>query len=134
MGIMKDLKQARNGRSNKKDPPKSPKGGFITFHPSTAEKIQLAEMPPSLEKCLTVLADRISQGCGLTVTQKLDTGAFAALIYDKSEPFGERITLSAWHSDLEKVLVGLAFALETRWPDFPSEKPALLFNDPGDDW
>lgn len=134
MGIMKELKQSRNGKSNKPKPPTSPKGGFITFHPSTAEKIQLREMPPTIEKSLTVLADRVNQGCGVTITQKLDTGSYAVLIYDKSEPFGERITLSVWHTELDKAIVGLAFALETRWPDFPSEKPAMFFKEPDDDW
>lgn len=131
---MKEVKQSRNGRSKNSKPPMKLKGGFITFHPTVAEKIQLKEMPPPLERCLAVIADRINQGCGLTVTQKVDTGSFAVLIYDKAEPFGERITLSAWHTELDRALVGLAFALEARWPDFPSEKPALSFNEPLDDW
>lgn len=134
MGIMKELKNSSRQKQRPAIQAKTRKGGFVTFHPSTAEKTQLREMPPSLEHALSRLQGKLEEGCGITVTMNQNNGSFAALIYDKSQSFDERITISCWHTQLDKAIVGLAFALDARWPDFPSEKPALGFEALEEDW
>ena len=123
MGIMEDVKNSRKNSQDKKKPKKTGYNRFITFHPTEAEKSQLALFSRSTEQCLNQIGELLQEDVSFTIIFKPENQAYGLTLRDKSLNWEEDVPLSVWHSDLWKALSALCYALETRWKDYPSDHP-----------
>jgi len=116
---MKELKSSKkNGnRTTSSHSRKYP--NMMTFHPTAEEKESLKNSPADPQKDLEILEDFIVRNCTLSIGCRLDSGAFYATLREKTENWTEARSLSAWHTSPAQALRGLAFALDTRFDQFP---------------
>lgn len=102
-----------------------------TYHPTVAEREVLRARLFDWPKFRDIVERMLERGCTLSVGQRLDTGSCYATIREKTLKWEEARGLSAWHIDVERALLGLQFALETRYEDFPDIDP-VEWKDDGD--
>lgn len=132
MGLMKQIKEqrvipVRKGKPNGKKWPNS-----MTFHPTVSEKEMLKNTVTDSERDLETLGTFMDRGCSLSLGVRVDSGSYYATIREKSNDWMSAMSLSAWHSTPQGALKGLAFALRTRYDDFP--ETALPGNEMEDEW
>lgn len=125
MGVSKHIKEeATARRQNKAQARQTRKGQIWTFHPTATQgaELQMGAMP--WEDAMRVLSDRLTLDTAITIGYKPENAAYFAMLRDKAGKWDETNTICAWHSDLEKCLISLAFALKFVCQAFPPNLPA----------
>jgi hypothetical protein len=132
MTILLDAKESgkrmkKKGKGN--DVQKSP---FATFHPTAQEREFLKEDAPSLSDALSTISEFCKDNIQFSLGYKAENSGYFAMVRDKVGDWTEQACLSYWNSDPEKAVIGLAFALQGRYSNFPNLQIGL----PGftDEW
>lgn len=132
MSQLERLKEEEQGRRAKKASSKASAPLMVSFHPNREEIEILKVSTFGILEAMDVLENVVSDWGSMTVGHKPENGSFYALIRDKRVDYQQAKALSYWHSTLEKAIIGLGFALATRYSGFPDG--AYQPNLGGDDW
>lgn len=131
MGQLERLKEERakqkgNGRANVgKD------GGLFTFRPTVAQRERLASYTADFNTNMLTISRWVDQGCTLNLGVSSKNNSYRLVLREPSEDWRDAQAVSVWHSDLEKVVQGLAFYLTEVNEDWPRVATPQLFSD---DW
>lgn len=118
----KENKAGRNGAKRSK----ANQSRFVTFHPTEADKKELKDKAYDLTWAWEVIEGRLDRGCSLSLSVRDDGSSYCAMIWDASLDWEERTMVTSFHSDLDRAVLGLAYALEKRHPDFPEIAPSRV--------
>lgn len=118
--------KAEEDGQQRKSTSKKPVGrvnGLYSFHPTEADKKVLRDLPWGLLEAINELEDLVQSGCRLNVSYIERNGAVSAIIRAPGEDWTKAPAVSAVHTSVERAIITLAYALQTRCPRFPAEMP-----------
>lgn len=132
MSQLERVEEERKSKKKRSSAGSSRSSAFITFHPTKEQKEVLKELPWGPLEALDNLAFWLERGHKFTLIQKPDNGSFCAMLRENTKNWQEALTLTCWHAQPERALVGLVWALENLYPEFPDVKERIVPVD--DDW
>lgn len=131
-GMSRQFDEGRRGAKKPKNPKANTYGPYVSFHPDKGEKEALSSDPTSLEDVLYELMAWCEKGHQLTLKWVEQRETFQAALRQGAVDWKEALTVSAHHSDPEKALRALRYALRSKWPEFPLVGAAQT--EMSDDW
>lgn len=119
MSQLERLKEEKAGatRNGKKQSAKKPP--IVTFHPTAEEREQLKKGIYGISEALDTVSKALEEWASLTLGHKPENGVYFGILRDKRIEWTSAPALSYWNNDLERVLIGLGYALEHRFEGFP---------------
>lgn len=120
MSYNDDMQEAKRKLRSKPKPETKVSGkSTYAFHPTLADKAKLAAGAMSLEGAVDILSKLIEQDCKLSVGYAAKTGAYFATIRDSHTLFPDEKSVSAFHGDVQRALISLAYCMQTYQREFP---------------
>ena len=98
---------------------KDAQAGFITFHPTEAEKKAVKALELEGVGLLEFLASLTERGLQTTLTRNRSDTALCLLIKERGLEFGKGTTLAFFHSNVDVLVAQAVYALTTKWPKWP---------------
>lgn len=124
MSVTKRSKE-ENKATKAKKPTKAPKN-YVNFHPTKEEKDELKdEQKFNLEWGLLVISNYLDGRASLSVGYAGRTDSYYATLREKSDNWQDARSLSCFHSDPSRAIIGLAFSLERHYDDFPNVESTI---------
>lgn len=111
--------ESRSRDAKPKKTKKSSYGPYVSFHPDKAEKSALQADATSLEDLIYELVSYVEKGHQLTLKWVEKHSTFQAGLRQGGVVWTDALTATAHHSDPEKALRALRYALRHKWPEFP---------------
>jgi hypothetical protein len=123
MSQLERIKEERNGKGKTTQKAQKTPEGLYNYHPTEADKKVLRELPWGVLEALDRLADYLEMGCRLSISPAKSNHAIMITIRAPGEDWQRCNAVSTAHSDINRGLITLAYALETRATEFPNKVP-----------
>jgi len=92
---------------------------FAVFRPTAVEREAIREEEASVGACLTTLVRLLEEGHKLTLGHKPENGSYYLHLKEGNVDWDKGITVSCWHSSIERVFQMMAYAVTHRYSEFP---------------
>lgn len=124
--------QNENGgrKARQKDPVRV--DNFAVFRPTTEEKQAIALANLTIGDCVQGLVRLLEDGHKVTLGYRAENSAYYLHLREGNVDWDKGVTVSCWHSTLERVFQMMAYAIVHRYPEFPQVQ--LTLGQMADDW
>lgn len=129
MSVTKSIAEQKKEKKSPKVSKQANKN-YINFHPTKEQKEELKNYDKyTPEWAITVIQSFISGSATLSMGYANRTDSYFATCREKCDDWRDARTLSCFHSDPARALVGLAYALESLYDSFPNISPTVSEQD-----
>ena len=123
MSQSNDAKYDRPRGSSRKKGKSNKTSSLFSFHPNKDQREELKKWTADLDKDLEFLMTFLEDNCLLSVGYKAENASYFALLKDRSVQWDQAASVSVWHTDLPRALLGLTYYLKEVNPEFPKVPP-----------